>query len=408
MSDNSPVFPTTRAVLVACLSAALLCCTPLLAGCSAESETGLELTGSFVDEVVTVSVPALPVSDVDLAVGGLPSTESTPGLSPGDQIATAIAPESPALPMVPAPQQSWHRITEVPVRPGDLVVAGQVLAVLDTGPSEAAIQAAEADLDRAEADLGVLDKTSQDIAQSRSDAASQTVALQRTILDLQSQRVDLQRQLDSARTSIAPPSLPSTATPPANVVAQIAQLEAAIERIDTGIEEAQDGIERLAEAQTSLTEVEGVIGSVKRTAAAVVDGRRVVVELTKAQRDRATVTAPVDGVVIDAPGAGEVLAAGAPLVRLRTQERPLLRTYLTAEQAQRVREGSSARVSLDSMPGTEYTGLVTSIGDEYVFVPTTFATRVIHLTRGFEVTIEVYGAPELPAGTPADLVVQTD
>ena len=52
-------------------------------------------------------------------------------------------------------------------------------------------------------------------------------------------------------------------------------------------------------------------------------------------------------------------------------------------------------------------GLQTPSG-KYEFVPTTFATKIIHLTRGFPVTIEVYGAPELPPGTPADLFILTE
>lgn len=404
MSDNSHRRRRRATLLVVAA-----CCVLAISGCAPAQQTGLVLTGTFVDTIVTVDVPAIPVGDVDFTIGAQPSTEGTPGISSGDQIATALVPQTAGTPAAPgAAAPSWHRLDEVPVSAGDPVVAGQVLAVLDTAPSEAAIEAAEADLTRAEADLGMLDQRTEDIVENRSSAASQTAELQRTIADLQTQRVDLQRQLDAARASIAPPSLPSTATPPATVVTQIAQLEAAIARIDTGIEQAQDGVERLAEAQTTLAEVEGVLGTIRRTAAAVIDGRRVVVDLAKAHRDRATITAPSDGVVVSSARTGEVLAAGAPLVRLRSIERPLIRTYVTAEQAVRVREGSSARVSLDSMPDTEYTGLVTSIGDEYVFVPTTFATPLIHLTRGFEVIVEVYGAPDLPPGTPADLVIQRD
>lgn len=402
MSDNSHMRRRLSALMAVAASCALL-----ISGCTTAPETGVAVTGTFVDNLVLIEVPPIPVATVDFTIGAQPSTEGTPGISSGDQIATAIA-HTPAAATPSASSRSWHKLDEVAVSAGDPVVAGQVLAVLDTAPSEAAIQAAEADLTRAEADLGMLDQKTDDIAENRSDAASQTAELQRTILDLQTQRADLQLQLDAARTSIAPPSLPATATPPANVVAQIAQLEAAIAKIDAGVKTAQEGIDKLADAQTTLADAEGVLSSIKRTAAAVIDGRRVVVDLAVAQRDRATITAPVDGVVVSAACSGEVLAAGAPLVRLRSLERPLLRTYVTAEQANRVREGSSARVSLDSMPGTEYTGLITTIGDEYVFVPTTFATPLIHLTRGFEVTVEVYGAPDLPPGTPADLVLQTD
>lgn len=407
MSDNSHAFRRLRPRIALRAALVVVLCLSLT-GCSADDPTGVVLTGSFIDDSLVVPVPDLPATPVDPFVGTEPSAEGTPGAtSDGGAPATALV-----LPVLTASSplgQTWQRVEEVQVSPGDQIVAGQVLAVLDDGAAQATVTAAEADLARSEAELALIDEMSGDVEEGRSEAESQTVELEQTLADLQTQRIELQAELNAARQAAAPPANPTTTTPiPPSLLEQIAKLEAALSELDAGIQQTQDAIDQIAEAEAELEDVETALGSIRDTAKAVVSGRRAVVELTRTLAQMAIVTAPIDGVIVSVATPGEVLASGAPLAIIRSRARPTVRTYLTAEQARQVRDGSSARVSLDSLEGTEYTGLVTRVGSTYDYVPTTFATDIIHMTRGFEAIVEVYGAPELPAGTPADLVIQTD
>ncbi len=412
VNDNSH----TRFYRFACglLMALGLSALLLVAGCSPQTTEGLELTGSFVDDLVVIRVPNLPRTAVDPSIGTAPSLvgTGTAAANDGQQGQTALATESRDLfESLLGPAKTWERVVDMRVKPGDTVTTGQVIAILDDSLASAAASAARADLARAEADLAYIESRTGDIVDGRSDAASKTVEVQQTIVDLQLQRRDLQTQLDAARAIAAPPSNPGTGTPPPlspEIAANIARLELTISQVDKALEELQVSLEDLQKAQLELQDAESSLQAVQRTAIALVDARQAILAVVEAQLGRATIIAPRDGIVVEAISQGEVRAAGAPLITLRTLARPLLDTFVTSEQARRFRAGSPARVRIDSLPGEEFTGVVTSIGAEYQIVPTTFSTKFIHLTRAFKVTIEVYGAPGLPPGTPADLLILTD
>lgn len=396
------------------LSAVLLGSLVLSAGCTPQPIEGIELTGSFSDDVVVIRVPSLPQPTIDPLIGTAPSIEGTgtPDSSDDAQGQTALAAQDrDPFKSLSGPVTTWERVADIRVKPGDSVTTGQVIAVLDDSRVSAVVAAAAADLARAEADLAYIESRTGDVVEGRSEAASQTVELQLTLVDLELQRRDLQAQLDAARTAAAPPSNPGTGTVPPlspEIAASIARLELAIAQIDNALEEIQSGLEELQKAQLELQNAESSLQAVQRTAIAVVDARRAILGVVQAQLEAATVVAPRDGVVVEAVARGEVRATGAPLVTLRTLARPLLTTYVTSEQARQFRDGSPARIRIDSLPQEEFTGVVTLIGSEYEVVPTTFSTKLIHLARALRVTVEVYGAPDLPPGTPADLLILTD
>lgn len=388
--------------LAGCVALAATLALPT--GCSAPVSNSLELTGSFGDQVITVPMPFLPRTDVDLMVGAAPSGDVTATVDPdGDVAGLAIAPD---VKLTAGP--AFERLIQVDVRPGDRVVTGQVIARVDSAVAAAALEAARADLTLAEAELGLIEQRTGDVVTGRSDITSKTAELQRTITDLQIQRSELQTQLDAARASIPPPSFGSTSTVPPDITATITRLEGAIAQVDAAITGAQEAIDELSDSLLDLQEAESLLQAFQRMAIAMVDARRAAADVVAARLDMAEVIAPSDGVVVDAAAAGEVRASGAPIVRIRTLSRPRLTTYLNAREVRRVRVGSAARVRIDSVPDAEYTGLVTFISPEFRFVPTTFATSDIHMTRGFEASVEVYGAPDLPPGTPADLTILTE
>ena len=371
-----------------------------ISGCEQKPSTTLELTGSVIDNTLVIPAPRLEEVRPDLDVGFETSSS-----------AFATAPAGFSAPAA----TSWIRVDRPAVRVGDTVNTGEALAFLDDRLLVAAVAAAEHDLARARADADLLDWRLGDVADNRSEIASQTAELQDTIADLRTQRAEVAARLEAAkRAAAAPPSTPTTPSagatgtpsPTSPTPAQlVAQLTAALDDIDEGLEQAEEGLAELEKAGEEIDAVRTTITGAKAVLAALVKARELGVEIAQAQVGRAAVLAPVTGTVISVAAPGDVLAAGAPLATIRPDQPSRIETFLTAEQVRRVAVGGQAFAMVDGFPNRALSGHITAVSDEHGYVPTTFASKIIHLNRGFKVTVELDGGTRLPAGTPADLAV---
>ena len=73
--------------------------------------------------------------------------------------------------------------------------------------------------------------------------------------------------------------------------------------------------------------------------------------------DELKVFAPLDATVLTkAVEAGEVVAAGKPLVLLGDLDHPWIKIYVTETELGRVKLGASARILVDSFPGQTFQG----------------------------------------------------
>lgn len=352
-------------------------------GCARGGEDGaLSVTGSVTDERITISVPRL-------------AAEPTSTADPG-----------------------WARVVSVRVAPGDAVAAGDVLAVLDAAPARAAVAEAKASLAEAKARRSLLGEKREDVRDAKAEIADTKVELRDTLAELRDQREELEDQLAQARELAAGPTAPPGAAPPGSPGVPpgtappdpreiVAQLEAALAELNAGIARAEDGLAELNDASAELADADAALDDAADAAAAGVDGAEAGVALARLRLARAEVRAPGAAIVIGAPALGDVLAAGSPLVTLRPDAPAEIVTYLTAQQARRIRAGDRADVRADSLDGGPLTTRVTRVGDEYVYVPTKFATREIHLLRGFEVRLRLDAREKsLPPGTPVDLTIR--
>jgi len=143
-----------------------------------------------------------------------------------------------------------------------------------------------------------------------------------------------------------------------------------------------------------------------RAARAQVEQARGALEAAKAVREYLTIRAPVAGkVILKVAEQGELVAVGAPVVRIANLDRVWLRVYVP-EPDMRVKLGDRAEVSVDAYPSRRFDGKVTEIADKPEFTPKNVQTREerVKLVFGVKITLD-NPRHELKPGMPADAVI---
>ena len=127
----------------------------------------------------------------------------------------------------------------------------------------------------------------------------------------------------------------------------------------------------------------------------------------ESQVDELKVFAPLDATVLTkAVEAGEVVAAGKPLVLLGDLDHPWIKIYVTETELGRVKLGAPARILVDSFPGQTFQGTVSWISDQAEFTPKNIQTKEERVNLVYAVKILIQGAQrKLKAGMPADAVL---
>lgn len=385
-----------RAVALA-LTCALVLIATTLAGCSGTQATTFSLTGRVVDDTSSLPAPVVLTPAPDIEAGfestgsaNVPGAGSSAGIGGGSAAAST----------------TWVRVAMVGATVGETVKQGDLIAQVETAPLDAALAAAKADEKLAQANVKYIDDRAGTLNTNASDVASKTAELTKTVTDLTRQRADLQVKLAAAEAAAG--SLTETSTiPPGQTDPRVLvkTLEAAILKIDDGLAKANQGLVDLATASTNITTARTAIQATRDAAAAVAEAYGVATRIAQAQRDRALVLAPFDGTIVQVAQVGQVLAGGAPVAVVRPASASRITTYVTDEGRLPLTVGAQAGILMDSQPSRGYTGHISALGNEYEYVPTWFATKVIHLTRGFRVEIELDQGQTLPAGTPVDVSI---
>ena len=144
-----------------------------------------------------------------------------------------------------------------------------------------------------------------------------------------------------------------------------------------------------------------------RVAEAAVHESQANVRRLESQVDELKVFAPLDATVLTkAVEAGEVVAAGKPLVLLGDLDHPWIKIYVTETELGRVKLGAPARILVDSFPGQSFGGTVSWISDQAEFTPKNIQTKEERVNLVYAVKILIQGAQrKLKAGMPADAVL---
>lgn len=385
-----------RAV-AAILASVFIVSASLLAGCSDTQATTFSLTGHVIDDTAALPAPVILTPAPDIEAGF--ETTGAPTLPTGSSAGNGLASGA-------SQTTSWVKVASVRAGLGDAVKQGDLIAQVETASLDAAVAAAQADEKYAQSTVKLIDDRAGTLNTNASDVASKTAELTKTVTDLTRQRADLQVKLAAAEAAAG--SLTETSTiPPGQTDPRVLvlTLKASILKIDEALTKANQGLVDLATATTDINTARTAIQATRDAAAAVAAAYGVATRIAQAQRDQAQVLAPFDGTIVQVARPGEVLAGGAPVAVLRPASASTITTYVTDEGRLPLSVGMQAGVLIDSQPSRGYTGHISALGNEYEYVPTWFATKVIHLTRGFRVEIELDQGQTLPAGTPVDVSI---
>jgi len=276
-------------------------------------------------------------------------------------------------------------LDEIYVSDGETVTAGTRLAMMDTQALELQVKQAKAGLAAAQAQLKNVNATgggSADVkaAQSSVNAASAAVTAakqQRTAAVSQQSAAKLGWENASDAYDAAKLVYPSTSPTLTALAAAEAQAEAGYRQATAGVSQANAGVSQaqagLDGARAQLARAKGANPASQRAAAeAGVRQAAAGLEAAEDALDKATLVAPIDGVVIfNAPGAA--LGGGSPATEgsaVSPQAAPftvvdLAALKFTAEvdeaDIERVKPGMQVVVTLDAFPGEEFKSTVTRI-----------------------------------------------
>jgi HlyD family secretion protein len=267
----------------------------------------------------------------------------------------------------------------IAVEEGDLVAAGDTLALLDAAAIRSRRDSAAAALDAARARLAELERglRPQEVAQARASAEAAGKRLEEARLEVERARALYageaisRRELDRAETAVA--------TAGADAERARAQLDLAREGTRS---------EQIA-AQRALVEQAGA--GLRQAEAAL---------------DDAVILAPFGGVVtIRHREPGETVAAGAPVVTVMDADDRWVLIYVREDAIGRVSIGQPARIASDTWPDRGYEGRVTFIASHAEFTPANVQTEEERVKLVYQVKVRVTGDPggDLKVGTPADV-----
>jgi len=341
-------------------------------------------------------------------------------------------------------------VQEVKAEEGDVLTKGQVMAVIDKRHYEFGVAEAEAVLAQASARLeearaGSRDQTVQkgiaavqqanaqislaearvqqaqaNLARTREQVvqAESQLAGARQTLAYQEERLQEMRQLyengavskkdfetqqeavNQARTMVNQLQAQAAASR-SQVAGMQEELEAAAAQSDTAKAQRQSAAAELDLLQEGHTDayIKQLLAGEKQARARL--------EMARLQLEKATVTAPEEGVVLRKNiAAGEVAKAGANLFTMMRKDQLKVKVYVPEADLGQVGTGQEVAIQVDAYPGETFAGVIRTIADQAEFTPKNVQTKDERTKLVFAVTIQITsGLDKLKPGMPADVLL---
>jgi HlyD family secretion protein len=266
------------------------------------------------------------------------------------------------------------RLLQRPVDEGDAVKVGQLLGLVDTIDAELSLREAKAQREQADAQLRLRVAGSR-----REDIAELAAHVDAAAADLAGAEKELARQEKLVTEGVT--------------TAQTR--DDALTRRDTLAAQLESTKQSLARAKAGSR---GQDIEAARAARDAIDAR--IAQLDQAISD-ARIVSPVDGRVTEKIAeAGELLAAGAPILVVTDLARPWLTVYVAEPDLGKVKLGAEAEVVTDG--GETRRGKVTFIASTAEFTPKNVQTRDERVKLVYRVKVGLDNADGLfKAGMPA-------
>lgn len=328
------------------------------------------------------------------------------------------------------------RILEIRVREGDLVKAGDVIAILDDSQLHAReqqarsqAQAAGAQLSSSEQQIAILTdqlkQTELQTGQATVDADGRVLQAEAELSHAEAQLAQQEASLklavydrdaytrlarDGAVSERQGKQAQTTAETQEALVAaarrQVESSRAAVNVAKANLSNPQIRSSQQAQIRKQIAQQQATIASLRA------DANRALAQLEEARaniRDL-TVRAPFDGTIATRTAEpGEVIQAGAAIVTLIDLTKVYLRGFIPEGEIGRVRLGQQARVFLDSDPKKPLDAVVSRIDPQATFTPenTYFRNDRVKQVVGVKLLLKT-GAGYAKPGMPADGEVEVD
>ena len=251
--------------------------------------------------------------------------------------------------LFPATAQASGMITQVLVKSGERIKAGQTIATLATADLEGRLAAAKVYLEALVAHRRSLEAARQtQRTQHRTVSESRVEALNQRIQAGETYGAALRSELSRLA---SPPQRPDTASRIASAKRSLfdATRDVAAARGEIAVVQTEDlTYERLGRDRTSDLDLR------------IVAQKGVVDDLSLQLQQNGTVRSPTDGVVVEVSDAvGTVVAAGARIAMITTMARETdAIVYLHADNYQRVKAGTPALIVPVGVDRTKYGGII--------------------------------------------------
>jgi HlyD family secretion protein len=270
-------------------------------------------------------------------------------------------------------------LTQLNVKSGDEVRAGQVLAQLDTRALEYQLAQAEASLAAAQAKLDQLKNPSPaDVAAAQASVASAEAALAQlqkpTPNDVMIAKADLDRaqaaldQAQAAYDRIGGSTNPYIAMSPQALTLQqatsdyrraLAVFNSKVNPSDSQLKQAQATLEQ---ARSQLLRLTNPTPNDLQAAQSSVDQARAARDLAKAQVDNAILRAPFDGLITHVDfDLGSFIPAGRTLLGVADTSQLLVKLNIDETDISRVQVGQEVNIGLDAYPDATINAKVTDL-----------------------------------------------
>ena len=304
------------------------------------------------------------------AAAGWPAVE--PALKEGPYVGTIELTETLVAPV------EGERLIARPVKEGDRVKAGDILAKLDS----ALLESEEA---RLEAEVAVRDARLREMtAGSRVEEIREARA--------RKQSAEVRRALAQTERARAE-----------KLLASGAGSQATLDRARSEEESAARDTES-AGARLALLEA-GERSEARDRVRSDLDSARSALGLIRQRIGRMALRAPGDAVVLDTYyEPGEVVQAGKPVVKLGDAAAPYVDIYVAPADLSALSIGARLPVKVDGFPDRTFEGRVKELGAEAEFTPRAILTPRERARLVFRVRVQVEdGKGELHPGVPAEV-----
>lgn len=310
-------------------------------------------------------------------------TGATPVPVAADSAALSYKGEISPVNRVTVMAEASGLVLEVDAEVSDHIQAGDVVAVIDSALLEAQRAQALAGLEAAQAQLDLTQEAAddEDLAAAKAGVAAASAAYQRALegpTDEDRRTALAQLKQAEAAVHVAQAAYnrvkgnPLIGAMPESMQLQQATLavEAAQAQYDKLLKGATADViagayAQLTQARAQLHRLEqGAKDAQVQAAQAQVKQAETGLYLAQLQLDKATVHAPVDGIVSQVHTAqGAMLAPGAPVLTLRSED---VEVTISVEESRlhEVKIGQQARIQVDAYPGRIFSGEVIRIAPE--------------------------------------------